>query len=224
MVEGFSHRQLFNLLKQVCSMSPLVRHALSAALALSFNLLPAANAAVITEHFTFSGAVYGNSAVATGSLTFDYDNYVAAGNQLLFGDVTGLTMTISGATSGNGTFTKADFQNIIFNSSAGFDWSQPTLIGQNGWGPGGDGAFSFVGLSAAAPNAWSPYDMTTNGGFGNDMVLTSITSVAPPAPVPEPETYMLLAVASAALAYTRRRNNKQQQGTAEPQPSSLLAA
>ena len=210
-------------------MSPLVHHALSAALVLSFNLLPAANAAVITQYFTFSGAgknvLVKNSAVATGSISFDTDIY-DAGNQLLFNDIQTLTVTVKGATSGNGTFTKADFENIFFSSSTGFDWTQPNLIGQNTWGPGGDGMFSFVSVGGGSgPNAYSMFEMGTNGGFGDQMELTSLTSTAPaPAPVPEPETYMLLAVASAALAYTRRRNNKQQQGTAEPQPSSLLAA
>ena len=56
-------------------MSPLLRHTLSAALALSFNLLPAAQAAPIRANFTFEGG--GGSAKAIGYIDFDtaiYEN------------------------------------------------------------------------------------------------------------------------------------------------------
>mgnify|MGYP001765437002 CR=1 FL=1 len=203
-------------------MSPLVRHTLSAALALSFNLLPAANAAVITENFSFSGADFGNGATATGYIIFDTATYTANGFSLSLGDVKDISVTVAGAVSGNGTFGKADFASAFIWTVTDVDWSQP-LMGAGGWS-GPDGGFKLY-ASAPAPSMTDPaapfYILYSGGGLGSPMRLTSLAQAAP---VPEPETYMLLGIASAALAWSRRRTRKQRQGTAELQPSSLLAA
>jgi hypothetical protein len=158
----------------------------------------AAQASPVTFNFTFSGAnlilpppaaptnpTYpkaptvssGNSAMITGSITFESTLLVNPGNNIIIlpsPAVLALNVTVSGASAGNGTYGLADFSRVNFATNGGtLDFSK-SLIGQptNGspWGTpdsnGGD--FNLFG-AGTSPNVTAPdgewfFTLCTNGG------------------------------------------------------------
>lgn len=153
-----------------------------------------------TLNVTWSGASFGNTAVATGFFTFDTDLIPNIGFQdpINMDQVIDLGITITGANSGNGTFTKSDFNSIYFASASTLDYSTQ-LIGQslsNGetFGPTGSntgdgekGDFNLFGVTTAAPVGTWYFTLTTNNGSGDQMLVTSMTPA-----VPEPEAIALM--------------------------------
>ena len=195
-------------------------------------LLAAAPAAasVVTYAFTFAG----NGATATGSITFDmalltnpgpnvFDTsvgsiYAEAYGTSTPGLVTALSVNVSGASGGNGTFTLADFDGVLFDTStAGLNLSQ-LLVGQSvvvtGYGTGTwgtpaiitgsnpvqswSGDFQlFSPAASAAPYGSNPFEITTAGGEA--MQLTSMYAT------PEPSTYALLCISLGVVGFVRRK-------------------
>jgi len=147
------------------------------AAATAYTQLDAAN-----FNLTWSGATFSNGATATGVIGLDLATIPAAPN--LNGPapawITSFTMTITGASAGNGTFTLTDFGSFIFQSS-GITLNYTTdLMAQNGgtmFSSFGD--FNIFGSTATAPVGASPNNFLTDGSNGDFLVLTSFT----PAPV-----------------------------------------
>jgi hypothetical protein len=155
---------------------------------------------------TYLGSDSVSGAIATGQLTLDLDALsspppTGQGLYVLPDPAfVSLTMTITRASSGNGTFTLADFDSAIFDTLgtpiSSFDLSQ-NLIGQpltvggafgnldpsNFPAPVGDLVFSSgTGLGNAPTKSSFPFVMLTAGGSGDNLQLVNIT------PVPEPGT------------------------------------
>ena len=89
--------------------------------------------------------------------------------------ITSFTMTITGAGSGNGTFTLADFSGFTFDSN-GVTLNYTTDLFVQLPSPA---SFNVQGLSVNAPIGVAPSTMLTDAAFGDYLVLTSFT----PAPV-----------------------------------------
>lgn len=176
--------------------------------------LPAAAGPITTFNLQWSGVSYGNTATATGWMTVDTSLIPNPGNFVSLSSFPGwlvdLSMTVSGASSGNGTFVKTNFTGMWWWVTLPLDLSKE-LVGQPGpYGPWGtepgipfaqNGALMFQSTSDA-PSAWATFTMRTNGGSGDGLLLTS----AAPASVPEPSTCIL--VGSALLLcvpFLRRR-------------------
>ena len=111
--------------------------------------------------------------------------------------VRSLTVTVSGATSSNGTFTQANFLDAAWDSgnfgNATLDLTRE-LVGQATggelWGTssGSSGDFNvFAVPGSQAPNGTFFFELSTDDGFGDRMLLTSFT----PAFVTEPEPVIL---------------------------------
>jgi PEP-CTERM motif-containing protein len=174
--------------------------------------------AMTTFDLQWSGASFGDSAVATGFVTVDtsaFPHLGGSGGSTGFPSpfVSALQITITGAGSGNGTFTLADFNTITFWTPSVLDLSQ-NLIGQtlsNGCsfgtstgacGSGNSGDFNIFGKAAPDPNGTWWFQLSTNGGGGDRMLITSITAA-----VPEPSTWAMMILGFAgigAMAYRRR--------------------
>lgn len=149
-----------------------------------------APAAPVVFDLEWSGTSFGNTASATGQITIDDALLANPGNNdssVTAGLVPAFTITISGATTGDGTFTLGDFSQILLNTGAlELDFStelvgQPT--DQAPWGtsqPGDTGGdFNLFNSSPAAPNGTFYFELTTNAGAGDKMLLTSFRPARP---------------------------------------------
>lgn len=140
---------------------------------------------------TWSGAGVGNAASATARMTIDDTVLLNPGandtdvNPFLVS----FTMTVSGASSGNGTFTLTDFDRVILRTGPGnpgdlaLDFARE-LVGQDTgtdpWGTqssGGGGDFNVFALAPDAPHGVEYFALCTNGGAGDCMDLTSLRPV-----------------------------------------------
>jgi hypothetical protein len=181
----------------------LTQTILLTSLCLLFGAVSPASAVVTVFNVAWSGASLGNSAVATGQISIDTDLLPNPGiGGLMSPTVTALSLTVSGATSGNGTFGLADFGNGWIWDTGGVTLNLATqLVGQSGWGNGGIGDFNLFGSTSAAPNGSSPFILTTNNLDGDQMQLTSFAAA-----VPEPSRALLGVLGTLGLLLRRRRS------------------
>lgn len=168
---------------------------------------PRAEAAAINFDFTFTNGIE----TATGRIVFDdtlldeINGPTVWGPQLL--ELNGPTadpliidlfLTLSGAPSGNGTYTKSDFSYMVWDSAGiVLDFSQP-LLGQGGWGPGGLGDFNLIADNPLAPSGIDVFQLST-ASF-DPLYLSEMDPV-----VPEPSTILLLSSGLGGFAFIARR-------------------
>ena len=152
-----------------------------------------------TYNLTWSGASFNNSATATGQIVIDLTTLPnPSGTYDMYNDIVSLTITVTGASSGNGTWTKADLAPISAlgtytywdTGGATLDMNQE-LVGQptagNPWGtPDGiSGDFNLF-FQNGGPLGTFYFTLTTDGGTEDSMLLTSFDPV--PNNLPEPGT------------------------------------
>ncbi len=184
----------------------------------------AAQAELITYDLEWSGLRFQNEATATGQVTIDTDLVPNPGHYD-FGPWEGspfsnFSITITGAISGNGTFSTAnnDFASVVwtvgeFGTDLG-DVVEPIdlyseLMGQDGFNDFNVfNAFDDrnVGGNPGAPTGFEPFILQTGqfvpaaGGPGPNRDLIELVSMRP---VPAPSSMALIGLG--ALATTRRR-------------------
>jgi hypothetical protein len=186
-----------------------MRKSLAMAFLAALFLANTASAAPITFDLQYSGASFGNSATGVGTITFDGTVVPGLGS---FGNVseatlgiTAFSITISGASSGNGTFGLADVDNWIWAVSAPLNYSVD-LVGQAGFNDFNWCASGFVGCVPPAPGGIGPFTISTNAETGDRLRLTSMEA----ATVPEPATLSLLGT---GLAWVVRRRARARRNT-----------
>src|SRR5215471_5147238 len=176
-----------------------------------------AQAIPITFDAVWSGASYGNNATASGVITLESTLLPNPGSTGNFSAVVAMSITVTGASSGNGTFTRTDFIAFGWNTNgATLDLTQQ-LVGQPTSGsPFGthtppptnpnSGDFNFLGVrGGSGPTGTWFFRLTTNGGTGDNMVLTSLRQSQS---VPEPAILTMLAVGGVGLLGLVRRRRK----------------
>ena len=187
---------------------------LASALALATALLGAAsaNAAIFTVRW--SGEQFGNSASAVGSFNINTAVYPDLGGAQNINPVGGdfqiLSLTVSGASAGNGGFTQSDFSYFFFAAFSPLDYSQE-LIGQsltNGFnfgsfgagynGPSGD--FNLFAATGGTPTGTYFFQLTTAGGEN-----IGVTSIAPG--VPEAATWAMMIAGFGLVGAAMRRRS-----------------
>jgi len=186
---------------------PFVKYALIAGLLL---LVTTAYAHTFqTYDLAWSGATFGNNATATGQITLDLTTLPnpAAQGYDLSNDTASLTVTVVGASSGNGTWTKADLGfTFWWTGGVALNMNQQ-LVGQatlgNPWGTpdGNSGDFNLF-FNNNGPSGTFYFTLTTDGGTQDPMLLTSF---APVSSTPEPGTLIMLGTGVLGLAGTLRR-------------------
>lgn len=159
-------------------------------------------AAPITFDLEYSGASFGNAASASGFIAFD-DSVLPVPGSL--GNVTAATVgvtdfsiTVSGASAGNGTFGLADVTNWVWIVGAGLDLTTQ-LVGQAAFNDFNWCAAGFVGCIAPAPGGVAAFTIRANAEQGERMRLTSMARS-----VPEPGTLALLGIGLLGLGFGRR--------------------
>ena len=182
-------------------------------LGLSILLTPAAFAGPVTFDFEYENTDTG--ATATGSLTIDSGELatilsITGDSESPISDLEALSLTVSGASAGNGTFGLSDFQGFAWwSAGASFNFSQ-NLVGQptngNPWGTpdGQSGDFNFFNASGSptAPDGQTYFTLYADGGGADAMQLVSLQEADP---APEPATFGLIGVGLGAMALWRRR-------------------
>ena len=169
-----------------------------------------------TYALSWSGASFGNNATATGLMTLDLTTLPnpAGPTQVdIYNDITSLSVTVTGASSGNGTFTKADlipassFGTYTYWSTDGVALDMNSeLVGQStpggAWGTDTSccGDFNLF-FASPGPLGTFYFTMTTDGGGEDPMLLTSFAPTA----VPEPGSIFLLGSGLAGIAGVIRR-------------------
>ncbi len=171
-----------------------------------------------TYNLAWSGASFGNSAMATGQITLDLTTLPNPGGPAydMYNDITSLTLTVTGASVGNGTWTKADLcpcsalgTYTYWDTGGGaLDLTQQ-LVGQptvdgGPWGtPDGlSGDFNFF-FTNGGPLGSFYFTLTTADGTGDSMLLTSVDPVS--GTTPEPGSLFLMGSGLVLLASTIRR-------------------
>ncbi len=186
----------------------------------------AANAALKSFDLDWSGVSYGNTAIAVGTITLDVSVLQNPGSNSSLaspGLVTSFSISVSGASSGNGTWSLVDFGDIRWVTETALDltqelFGQPTLMdpwGTPGMGAGGDfnlfqeafgggGGFAAAAAPGTAPEGTSWFELTTNDGFGDPMLLTSFR----PTVIPIPAALPLFGSALALMGFVGWKRKK----------------
>jgi PEP-CTERM motif len=168
-----------------------------------------------TYNLAWSGASLGYyTATASGNITLDLTTLTnptplgGLGVDIV-NDITSLTVTVTGASAGNGVFTKSDL-------CACSDFSMSTLWNTNGATvnmhgnvlgqltvDGGDFNLFFT---APGPQGSDVLTLTTNALSGDPIEMTEFAPVlGRSAPVPEPATWAMMGLGFAGLAFAGLR-------------------
>ncbi len=153
------------------------------------------------------------SASASGQITFDDVADFSSGIYHIT-RIFDLTLTVSGAGAGDGTFGLADFRNIIFDFPSTLDFNRE-LVGQplstglrfgdyDPSGAGLSGSFTLCGNGGNAPECDFYFDIHTGGdrALAGPHYGLQIASISP---VPEPATAMTTLIGLGVVGWRARR-------------------
>jgi hypothetical protein len=168
-----------------------------------------AQAEVKTFDFTYSGAKYSNNINITGFITLDTSLITINYSFIDMNNIADFGMTVTGANSGNGVFTKSAYAAIFFQSTSPLDFSRE-LVGQVltdgsqfGVDNAGGGFFTpWSRINTSAPNTYSVNRLRVPDVF---VELVSLSSV--PA-VPEADSSAMLLMGAGVMGFIARRRKQ----------------
>jgi len=169
-----------------------------------------------TYNLSWSGSFLGNSASASGTMTLDLTTLM---NPTPLGgvgvdissDITSLTVTVTGASAGNGSYTLTDLcgcselvppTRTLWNTNGATVNMNGDVLAQL---TAADGDFNLF-FTAPGPQGSQELTLTTNGLSGDPMEMTKFApTVGRRAPVPEPATWVMMGLGFAGLAFAGLR-------------------
>lgn len=188
-----------------------VLRAIALSLGVTALTIASAVATPVTMDVLWSGASFGNNAKA--SAVFTLDETLPTSSSAIYlpnPKLTGLSLTISGAAAGNGTFTN-QIHDVVFWAPSSLDFSRQ-LIGQalsNGCTFGSrsnscvtiSGDFNlFTYSNPGEPTGVSYFVLATSDGE-----RMAVTSMIAESAIPEPDSVALFGIAALGLALGRRK-------------------
>jgi hypothetical protein len=165
-----------------------------------------------TYDLAWSGAFLGNNASASGDITLDLTTLInpsvpgglgGTGYYDIVNDISSLTVTVTGAVSGNGTYTLSNLCACSPLSSFTYWSTNGETVNMTGnvlaqlIDDGGDFNLFFA---SPGPQGADILSLTTDAGNGDPMTMTKFA----PAPVPEPRAWALIELGFAGLAFVAR--------------------
>jgi hypothetical protein len=162
----------------------------------------------------WSGAFLGNDASASGTMTLDLTTLMnptpPGGSGIdIVSDITSLTVTVTGASAGNGVYTLSDLcacsplgTATLWNTNgATVDMNEPIVTQLTA--AGGDFNLFFT---PPGPRGSQELTLATNGLSGDQIEMTQFaTTLSSGAPVPEPATWVTMGLGFAGLAFAGLR-------------------
>ena len=196
----------------------MIRHAVSIAFAV-MSMVSVTDASALaddvlqTYNLTWSGAFLGNEASASGQITLDLTKLTnptplgGLGIDIV-SDITSVTVTVTGASAGNGSFTESDLcacstlgTSTLWNTNGTTVDMQKDILAQLTV-DGGDFNLFFT---PPGPQGSQELTLTTNGLSGDAMEMTQFAPALGRAAVPEPATWMMMGLGFAGLAFAGLR-------------------
>jgi subtilisin family serine protease len=138
----------------------------------------------------WSGTALGNTAEAEAIIGIDLStwNNPSSGSErrsISGSGIVSILLSVSGASSGNGRFLTSDFSDYAYDTKGSVLDFRTELLGQatsgGGWGTsydGNTGDFNLVNATASAPTRTNFFELSTNGGNGDPMVLDSFVPLS----------------------------------------------
>jgi hypothetical protein len=197
----------------------MIRRAVSIAFAVtSVAIAPAASAlaadSLQSYDLAWSGTFLGNNASASGEITLDLTtlmNPTSLGGLGIdvVGDITNLTITVTGASAGNGTFTQSDLcacsalgTSTLWNTNGDTVNMHENVLTQL---TVDDGDFNLF-FTSPGPQGSEELTLTTNGLSGDPMEMTQFApALSSGGAVPEPATWVMMSLGCAGLAFAGLR-------------------
>lgn len=189
----------------------------------ALTIAPLAHAGLVT--FDIKWANLSGATTATAELTLDsalIETAPAIPGFIDASQIQSFNVTVSGASGGNGKYSKSDFGSIAFYTNGALNFKKE-LIGQRfllGSGPsaeevafgdtrGYSGAFDVFSVGDIAPSTVSPFAMVTDrtAAVSDYLTVSSILARDTVSAVPEAETYAMLLAGLSLLAWRARRRS-----------------
>jgi PEP-CTERM motif len=195
----------------------MIRHAVSIAFAV-MSVVTVTNASSLadvlqTYNLGWSGAFLGNDASASGQITLDLTTLTnptplgGLGIDIV-SDIASVTVTVTGARAGNGSFTESDLcacstlgTSTLWNTNGAAVDMHGDILAQLTV-DGGDFNLFFT---PPGPQGSQELTLTTNGLSGDAMEMTQFAPALGRAAVPEPATWMMMGLGFAGLAFAGLR-------------------
>jgi hypothetical protein len=197
----------------------MMRHSVSSAFAVMSVVIVTGGSALAdvlqTYDLAWSGSFLGNNASASGEITLDLTTLMnptplgGLGIDIV-SDIKSLTVTVTGASAGNGVYTLTDLcacsalappTSTLWNTNGSTLNMRGDILAQLTAG-GGDFNLFFT---SPGPQGSEELTLTTNGLSGDPMEMTKFAPAPERVPVPEPATWVMMGLGFAGLAFAGLR-------------------
>ena len=217
-----------------------MRHSICSACAVMSLVIVAGSPALAdvlqVYNLAWSGSFLGNSATASGQMTLDLTTLINptvpggledSSDYDIVSDIKSLTVTVTGASAGNGSYTLTDLcacsafgSSTLWNTNGATVNMHEDVLAQLTID---DGDFNLF-FTAPGPQGSQELTLTTNALSGDPMEMTEFAPALGRAPVPEPATWLTMGLGFAGLAFAGLRARRDRRSKDERLSTPCAAA